>query len=156
VRADGHMKWWVVFLAALLVGSTLYIAIPSLQHKELAVAWIAGWWTFTHFQHQHSLEKTKFFFELFNRFNERYSKMNEGLQSIPEGEGMPSKEDRERVVDYFNLCAEEFMFYRRGYIPEDVWTAWRNGMNWYAKNPKFTMVWREEKVTESFYGFQFI
>lgn len=60
---------------------------PHLRKQELVLAWVAGCWTVTHFQHQHALESNKFFFELFNRFNERYDAMNDALQLIADNEG---------------------------------------------------------------------
>src|SRR2546425_12392987 len=156
LTGNHHLRSWVVFLIALLVGAALYISVQALQRQELALAWIAGWWTFTHFQHQHSLEKSRFFFELFNRFNERYDAMNDRLQIIAESEEFLEATDRAKVVDYFNLCAEEYMFYRRGYIPDDVYRSWRNGMDWYSKKERFVKVWKAERGTQSYYGFEFI
>src|SRR5436190_2837771 len=39
-------------------------------------------------------------------------------------------------IDYFNLCAEEFLFQRLGYIYDEVWTSWRNGMLQYGRDPR--------------------
>jgi hypothetical protein len=150
-----HLRWWGVFAVALLGGAAAYALVPPLRIQELAFAWVAGWWTFTHFQHQHTLEKSRFFFDLFKQFNDRYNKLNDDLQRIAAGEGILSSAERARIVDYFNLCAEEFLFYQRGYVPEDVYRAWRNGMNWYASKERFVKVWREECATDSYYGFEF-
>jgi len=31
------------------------------------------------------------------------------------------------LFDYFNLCGEEFLFYRKGYIYPEVWQSLGNG-----------------------------
>lgn len=154
-RSDGHARSWLIFLAGLLGGALLYAFVPALRKQELVLAWVAGCWAITHFQHQHTLESTKFFFELFTRFNERYDSMNDKLQRIADGEGELTHEERARIVDYFNLCAEEHMFYVRGYVPEDVYRSWRAGMNYYASKDRFMRVWKEECGTQSYYGFEF-
>jgi hypothetical protein len=99
------------------------------------------------------LERSRFFCELFNRFNERYNQMNNRLDLIVNGTDIVTPEERGLIVDYFNLCAEEYVFYQRGYIPDDVWVSWRNGMKWYAAKERVLKVWREEKETASYYGF---
>jgi hypothetical protein len=155
LRSNGHARSWLLFLIGISAGALLYAFAPAVRKQELVLAWVAGCWAITHFQHQHTLESNKFFFELFNRFNQRYDEMNNALQLIADGEGPLTSEDRARVVDYFNLCAEEYMFYRRGYIPEDVYRAWRAGMDYYAKSERFGSVWEEESGTQSYYGYEF-
>jgi hypothetical protein len=81
--------------------------------------------------------------------------MNNQLQEIAEKEGILSASERATIVDYLNLCAEEYMFYRRGYVPEDVYQSWRNGMNLYAAKDRFIKVWNAERTTQSYYGFEF-
>ena len=155
LRSDGHARSWVIFLVGIGAGALLYVFVPSMRKQELALAWVAGCWAFTHFQHQHTLEANKFFFELFNRFNQRYDGMNNALQLIADGDGPLTAEERACVVDYFNLCAEEHMFYARGYIPEDVYRSWRAGMNYYASKDRFMRIWEQERDTRSYYGFEF-
>lgn len=36
---------------------------------------------------------------------------------------------------YFNLCAEEYLFFDRGIIEKDVWRSWENGILWYLNHP---------------------
>lgn len=155
LRSNGHARSWVIFLVGVGVGLGLYALAPAVRKQELALAWVAGCWALTHFQHQHTLAANKFFFELFNKFNERYDKINEALQLIEDGDGPLTAQERACVVDYFNLCAEEYVFFRRGYIPEDIFRAWRAGMDHYASNDRFMRVWEHEKKTGSYYGFEF-
>lgn len=55
-------------------------------------------------------------------------------------------------MDYFNLCAEEYLFYQEGYIHREAWRSWCRGMSWYLKRHPYRDVWNEEVRTESFYG----
>lgn len=72
-------------------------------------------------------------------------------EAISASGGLPT-EDRDLIVDYFNLCAEEYLFFREGYIHREVWRSWCRGMSWYLKRHPFKDVWNEEVQTESFYG----
>lgn len=156
VKSDGHARSWLIFGIGMGAGVVLYALLPAARTQELALAWVAGCWALTHFQHQHTLESSKFFFELFNRFNQRYDSMNEQLQLIADGEGPLTPQERARIVDYFNLCAEEHMFYLRGYIPEDVYLSWRAGMDYYAGKDRLMRLWLQERETRSYYGFEFV
>jgi hypothetical protein len=143
------------FLFALLLGIVVYACLPQEIPVELVIAWVGGAWAITHFLHQHELEKNRFFFDLFNKFNERYDNLNNDLQDIFKTEAPLTDEQRVFVIDYFNLCAEEYFFYSRGYIPHDVWHSWRKGMNAFAGNENFKALWKEEMATGSYYGFDF-
>ena len=153
--AAGSKVAWKIFGALILMLAVVWALFPSIRGSELALGWIGAAWAFCSFWQQQDLEKTRFFFELFNRFNERYNVLNDDLDRIARQEGRLDASDRQIVVDYFNLCAEEFMFYRRGYIPVDVWAAWSNGIRYYKGIPRFVTAWREECSTNSHYGFDF-
>ena len=57
-----------------------------------------------------------------------------------------------RLVDYFNLCAEEFLYYQRGYIYPTVWQAWCRGMFQYLRIKAVRELWESEVKTGSYYG----
>lgn len=39
------------------------------------------------------------------------------------------------IHDYINLCAEEYYWYKKGMVDEDVWCCWHKGMiNWYRNS----------------------
>ena len=61
--------------------------------------------------------------------------------------------DRDTAIDYFNLCAEEYLFYRGDYILPDVWTSWCRGMWQYVgKDGPLRRLWLEEVTSGSYYG----
>jgi len=55
------------------------------------------------------------------------------------------------VIDYLNLCGEEYLYYKRGYIEPSVWHAWQNGMKSILEAPSIYAVWVAEKKTGSYY-----
>jgi hypothetical protein len=77
--------------------------------------------------------------------------MNEKLNMIKDKDNL-DKDDIAKLYDYFNLCSEEYLFYRTGYIYPEVWKAWCNGMSSYLKNDKVREVWEKEEKSKSYYG----
>lgn len=101
-------------------------------------------------------EELALFKQLFTEFNQRYDDMNEDLYTImheSDGEPLTAKE-RDQLFDYFNLCGEEYLFYRQGYIYPEVWQAWYNGMTIFRKNSRIKKLWDEELENDSYYGFR--
>ena len=81
--------------------------------------------------------------------------MNEQLAAIseqPDGELTP--DEKHLLIDYFNLCAEEYLYYCRGFIDPEVWEAWRNGMNPIFAAPRVAELWAKESSSNSYYGFK--
>jgi hypothetical protein len=94
------------------------------------------------------------FHQLFRDFNARYSDVNFSLQDLLE----KSKDEnytlqnlnndsqlRDKIMDYFNICAEELYWKKKRRIPDDVWNAWKIGMDsWYNEIPILQELWKEE------------
>ncbi len=110
-----------------------------------------------YFIQQQHLQNARFFKELATDFNGRYNAQNGRLlRYIGEDRGKPfTPEQTHDFVDYFNLCAEEWLFYKAGYIYDDVWRAWFNGMRQYGRDPRVARLWQQERRTESYYGLNF-
>ncbi len=91
---------------------------------------------------------------LFTAFNARYDKLNDGLMAIAKGQPLEPGVDPERIiVDYLNLCAEEYFWYMRGRIDKDIWRAWQVGMNEWMKVPAIrTIALQEATAKDSYYG----
>ena len=75
---------------------------------------------------QYKMENDKMFKELFESFNSRYdTKFNNKLNEI-DSKYKVSKEllidenDKLLIIDYLNLCSEEYLWYQKGRIPEIV------------------------------------
>jgi hypothetical protein len=101
-------------------------------------------------------EELELFERLFKDFNKRFNRINEELNAIKDGpEDTPLTEPQKNLLfDYFNLCGEEYLFYRQGYIYPEVWQAWHNGMSIFHKNSRIKKLWDEDLKTFSYYGFQ--
>jgi len=82
--------------------------------------------------------------------------MNERLNGIIErdDETPLTSEERSIIYDYFNLCGEEFLYYSHGYILPSVWKAWENGMRYFFCSPRISDVWKNEKISDSYYGLE--
>lgn len=61
--------------------------------------------------------------------------------------------DKQVLFDYFNLCAEEYLYYKTGFIDEEVWASWLRGMGAFAKVEHIRSLWQAELEAGSYYGF---
>jgi hypothetical protein len=112
---------------------------------------LGGSFGFCYFLQKQKLEEAAFFQKVFSDFNARYDAMNENLSEILSTGQVGS--NRSCLIDYFNLCAEEYLLYKRGYIPLEVWESWRAGMFQYWSLPEVQSLWVSEIGTASYYGF---
>lgn len=57
-----------------------------------------------------------------------------------------SANNRSIIIDFFNLCAEEYFWHIRGRIDKKIGNSWQSGMNyWYNHtNPIVRDLWKEE------------
>lgn len=115
---------------------------------------IAG--AFAHFLYGQHHQDTQMFVNLFAKFNERYDKLNEKLNAIVSRpvDSPLLPEHISTLYDYFNLCAEEHLFYKAGYIDEVVWLAWLRGMKYFAKDAAVLRLWKQDIATDSYYHFK--
>lgn len=146
--------WWLGFVLGGAVGWLAYVFGED-DRIGLVGATIAGTLGFYYFVQQQKLAETQLFHHLFTAFNERYDKFNGPLAGIADRAAPLSDSDRNLIVDYFNLCAEEYLFYNDGYIHRDVWRSWCRGMLWYLRRHPFRDVWHDEVEIGSFYGLSF-
>ncbi|MBC7417567.1 MAG: hypothetical protein H7325_05390 [Pedobacter sp.] len=94
------------------------------------------------------------FHSLFRDFNTRYGALNAYLKTLENllKDDKYSKEDLklnselyDKVIDYLNLCAEEYYWSEHGRVNTAVWNAWFHGMNyWYSKIKVLKEIWEEE------------
>jgi hypothetical protein len=133
--------------AAYLVGGT----VPKIEWVVSILGGVGGLTTFLYTQH---LQETRLFTELFQRFNERYNELNQPLSAIAEaGISGIHGATRQTLIDYFNLCAEEYLYFGAGYIDQAVWHSWVRGMKFYANVSAIREIWEQELAGDSYYGF---
>jgi hypothetical protein len=151
-----NRRWYpVIFLLglAVVIAACLRFAAGRPEPLVSAIGGVAG---FTYFVYRQHLDETKLFKELFAEFNVRYDALNDELNTILFGppEGSLSADEKQHLFSYFNLCAEEYFFYKAGYIDRSVWESWYRGMRVFFKHPRIRALWEEDCKADSYYGFR--
>ena len=56
---------------------------------------------------------------------------------------------------YFDLCSEEYHLYKNGFIPDDIWKNWKEGMQIATKTKLYRDCWNKIKgiYNQDFYLF---
>jgi len=143
-------------LIALVALAVAFTFIPGARTNAQAIALLVGTAvSFVFLVQKQKLQEVELFRTLFIEFTERYDDRNEKLQDVLDGDqNKPlTRAEKNTLSDYFNLCAEEYLFYKQGYIHPKVWRAWRNGMQIYFANRRIKDFWHDEQKTESYYDF---
>ena len=142
--------WWILLLTVVLAVAVLHWRNENLT---TVVAVVGSLLSLLYFLQKQKLEELQLFRALFKEFNERYDVLNEKLALIAEAKSAAlSTEECETLIDYFNLCGEEYFYFAKGYIDPAVWDAWLNGMNAIVSVPRIRKLWLAEKQTDSYYG----
>ena len=147
--------WWIA-----PVGGAMCVALVLIcgsGHRQGLIATvIATAGGFAYFAQQQKLAEMRLFKDLFTEFNRRYDDLNDHLARISgrlkKGEQL-EEADELKVTEYFNLCAEEYLFQSEGYIHDEAWRTWCNGMWDHFHN--FRDLWERERAQcpNSYYGF---
>ena len=154
------LKHWIydnhfLISGALITGSfLLWALVPALNNKEFLGSAVASAIGLSYFALSNHLGEVNVFKELFERYNQSYNTMNEKLNGIlGEPDDKPlSKSEIDILFDYFNLCGEEYLYFRKGMIYPEVWDAWLNGMRIFYKKERIRKRWDEELGSGSYYG----
>ena len=149
---------WLFF--SLVILSVVYTQISDASDEkkwQLALTLVGASAAFVHFLYTRHHEETKMFRKLFREFNERYNELNDKMNTLALRAPSYSLtgEDITTLYDYFNLCAEEFFYYRSGYIPEEVWNSWRRGMQIFLSVPSIRDLLKAELKNGSYYHLTF-
>lgn len=155
VRQVWFFCYWIVCIGGII---TLVILMLTSSIAKSGLVTLTGVIiSIAFFTQRQKLEELSEFRVLFSEFNKRYHKMEPDLDDLRDlGEKTElSNQQRELVIRYFNLCAEEFLFYKKGLIYGEVWRAWRKGMDQYKNVRAVANAWVSECETGSYYGFKF-
>lgn len=150
---EKFFSFYWIFLILFL--GLYYISFYKFQTIGKELAFLAPFLAFGYFIQKQKLEESKFFLEVFRSFNERYDALNESLNQIMEQDIEITVEQKESLMNYFNLCSEEYLMFKTGYIPIVVWDSWKEGINHFLKDPKVRMVFDDEMLSDnknSYYG----
>lgn len=95
---------------------------------------------------KHKTEDDRFFRELFHDFNIRYHLEFKDLLS--DLKNSPDKkltaEERNIVIGYLNLSAQEFLWRKKNRLPGSVWKAWKAGIRENLKIEQVKDIYRDE------------
>jgi hypothetical protein len=149
-----HYPWLILAVLAVALPAVAYLSKPDNITANVATV-LGGAAGVVFFVQKQKIEELQIFERLFTTFNQRYATLNEGLQAIVAGTASDDARSRDCLNDYFNLCAEEYLFYREGRILPDVWAAWCRGMLFYLQCPRIRTQWDTEAATGSHYGLTF-
>jgi hypothetical protein len=147
--------WYWLLLGFILVVVPIFF-LPYFRSSERLLPTLTLVCGVFYFFHQQSIEKARFFKALVTEFNQRYDVQNDKLFGILNNKKPLEEKEKQVLVDYFNLCAEEYLFHNAGYIDNRVWKAWQNGMKQFGKDHRVSELWQKEKETDSYYGFEFL
>ena len=150
---DRKIIWLSSIAGAVLVLIVYLLVSPERRSGSVLLTVVVGIGALTFYLHWRHVEDARLVKELLGDFNDRYDKMGTDLQFALSRNGDFEKETQLKFVRYFNLCAEEWLFWRAGYIYDPVWEAWRNGMRQYARDKRVMAIWERERETNSYYGF---
>jgi hypothetical protein len=150
---DRRIIWLSSIAGAVLVLIVYLLVSPEHRSGSVLLTVVAGIGALTFYLHRRHIEDACLVKELLADFNDRYDKMGTDLQFALSRNGDFEKETQLKFVRYFNLCAEEWLFWRAGYIYDPVWEAWRNGMKQYSRDKRVMAIWERERETNSYYGF---
>jgi hypothetical protein len=142
----------IVFLATVALAVVLYLAKVD---WKISFPILGSLFSFIYFIQKQQLDEARLFKDLFVEFNKRYDDLNGKLNDILRGNSdsmLLSSEEMNTLYDYFNLCAEEYLFYCKGFIYPEVWRDWVKGMKIYFGDSRIKKLWSDEIKTESYYG----
>lgn len=137
----------LILIGSLIVGIVLYY-LTGLW--ELLASILLTGVTLAFNISQTNLSNDRMFKELFSEFNHKYNVLNDYLEKIKSLKESQLNE-KQKIVDYFNLCAEEYLWYKRRRIPNDIWNSWKTGISYYKSCEKFQRVAQDESHYDSSY-----
>jgi len=150
-----YKYYWIFSIILLLLVISINFYFSGAVDWKLLASFMTVTLSFVYFIQKQKIEELRLFKELFQELNDRYDDLNDDLNSIYD-KGVNFKiegKDIQKLYDYFNLCGEEYLYYRKGYILPEVWEAWLNGMKYFYNNKKIKEVWDKELESNSYYGF---
>ena len=105
-----------------------FIILLALLIVSTILAWACGWEVlvpiigFGYFLNRQYLAETEMLWDLLKYFNGKYT------DNITEFSLLYKNDNSNNLINYLNLCSEEYLLYTQGYVPPIVWKTWRKGM----------------------------
>lgn len=147
----GNYAWLIPLGLVVVVGLLIGISKPeNLPTNIIAAIGVAL--SLIYFIQKQSLEELQVFEDLFTRFNANYGALHQELQGIASCQTPLTAQQHEVLDRYFNLCAEEYLFFQQGCILPLVWRSWCRGMLWYLSCEAIFSAFLHEVGSDSHYG----
>lgn len=141
--------WWLLVVA---ISGTVATLLARDESVTTIATVIGALLSVAYFLQQQKLDELRLFREIFKECNSRYNELNDYLAVIAKKEPEELEDtDRLKVIDYLNLCGEEYLYFKRGYIEPSVWQAWHNGMKCVVSAPAINHIWQQEKKNGAYY-----
>lgn len=159
--------------------------IIEVRHYQTIVAAIIGGgiaWKYN--QSKQRLDKENAKRQLFTQLNDKYDALNDHLETLVHTEfetdrdsqlhgeknldlvwdelfeSEPTRQSKTitAAFDYINLCSEQYYWYKKGFIDENVWSCWKKGMQDWVKHSFFLkkLIQREKERNASYYNDDFL
>lgn len=109
-----HRYWgWYLFVTILML--TVLPRLPApYSDPQLLVGAVGGLWAFAFYMQSRHAEDARFLKDLLQTFSEKYDDINNGLQTAVRHNEPFTETERNLFIDYFNMCAEEWLFRQMG------------------------------------------
>jgi hypothetical protein len=143
--------WWMAAVVA-AIAIVVIVLSKAPERGGLIGTTIGTALAFCYFAQKQKLDELTLFKTLFTEFNHRYDEMNDKLEDIRAGNQVDNSDLRKILVGYFNLCAEEYLFYREGFIHQAAWRSWCLGIKYYLEDERIRRIWDDEVSKDSYYG----
>lgn len=146
---------WLFLSLTVAANAAAYFLLPALVSFEFFLSITGAIAAFVHFLYAEHQSNTERFIGLFRDFNARYDSLNDRLNALLVNQGgtVFGPKEQQLLYDYFNLCAEEYLYFKSGYIDHEVWQSWLKGLSYFASNAEIRRLWSAELEAGSYYGF---
>lgn len=128
IKIKNTIKKKIVWLVPIVISGMLLI--DDLDTKNL-ITILTALISFVYFVQKQSMEHDKLELEAFSNFNQRYFKLTSKLNIILDKaeDDKLNDHDKETLDEYFSLCVEEYLYFKRGRISIDIWRSWAHGIS---------------------------
>lgn len=144
-----------VIIATVIIATGIHYCLDS--KTEILIAIYGAGISIAFSIRQYRIENDKIFKELFIMYNEKYDlKFNNYLNKIVEKSSDQvyelAKEEKPLVIDYLNMCSEQYLWFTKGRIDSTVWESWEKGMKFYLECQPIKKFIIQEPQKDSYYG----
>ena len=149
-------RYFLLIFAIIVLAFSAWLILfnPSIGLNSLIVI-TGAFLSLVYFIQKQALAETKLFKDIFAESNKRFEELSVELNQMIDAKGELTKEEKRVLDTYFNLCSEEYMYFKMGYVPTMAWQAWRTGMEGIMAVERIGNYWKQQKRSKARYGLSF-